>query len=349
MINSKVINNTVISKRRTNASLTKSCGWLLIACASMLFSCTHVSSTHTPSTHIPSKQAPSPNSSFINSSSTNATASDSYQAPSRQAQPKIGVQLHSVRDAISEDFENTLIQIADMGFDGVEFAGRYGPYNEDPKGLKTFLQSIGLELSGAHISLKQLRGERGDKHLRFFETLGVKLLIIPYDERANQPQHIDALITELAETAERAKQRGMQLGYHNHSSEFEAFGKGTFWDYLAQNTSDDFVLQLDVGWVKFAGLDPIDYIKRYPQRTLTTHYKIRSYKGKPSSVPAGTKVILGQNDYDWPALIRATTEYGGTDWIIIEQEEYPEPLTPIQSVKASLNGLTQVLRDMAVE
>lgn len=53
--------------------------------------------------------------------------------------PLLSVQLHSLRDAVADDFKGTLTAIAEMGFDGVEFAGRYGEFASDPEGLKTFL------------------------------------------------------------------------------------------------------------------------------------------------------------------------------------------------------------------
>ena len=38
---------------------------------------------------------------------------------------KIGLQLYSVREDISADMDGTLKQIADMGYDCVEFAGYF--------------------------------------------------------------------------------------------------------------------------------------------------------------------------------------------------------------------------------
>lgn len=260
--------------------------------------------------------------------------------------PKLSLQLHSVRDQVSNDFEQTLKQVAKMGFAGVEFAGRYGPYENDPKGLREFLQNLNLDVSGAHVSLSQLQGEQADEHLRFFAALDAKLIIIPYDKRANQVEHIDALVADLTAASLRANQFGLQLGYHNHALEFDGFQDATFWDYLAQNTPENVVLQLDVGWVNFVNKEPADYIKRYPNRTLTTHYKVRSYQGRPGPVAADTKVIIGQDPYNWEALIKANMKYGGTQWIVVEQEEYPEPLTPLQSVEASLNGLQQIIDGM---
>ena len=43
----------------------------------------------------------------------------------------IALQLYSVRFDMAEDFYGTLKKVADMGYDGVEFAGFYGDKAED--------------------------------------------------------------------------------------------------------------------------------------------------------------------------------------------------------------------------
>ena len=259
--------------------------------------------------------------------------------------PPIGVQLHSVRDAVSEDFEGTLTSIAAMGFDGVEFAGRYGRFKDKPHELKAFLDELGLQVSGAHIGFKALK-QNPDKHLNFFKAMGSKLVIIPHDHRIDNPDKIDEFISELKPLIKKTEQMELTLGYHNHAKEFKPFKDSTFWDYLAQNTPQSFALQLDVGWIKFAGANPVEYVKRYPNRTLTSHYKIRSYQGKPSTVPKETKIIIGQTGYDWAELAKTNAMYGGTQWIVIEQEEYPEGMTPLQAVHASKKGLDAALKPL---
>lgn len=59
--------------------------------------------------------------------------------------PQLSVQLWSVKDAMQADFEGTLTKLAAMGFDGVEFAGFFGNYANDPAGLKAFLDKLGLK------------------------------------------------------------------------------------------------------------------------------------------------------------------------------------------------------------
>ncbi|SES64817.1 sugar phosphate isomerase/epimerase family protein [Thalassotalea agarivorans] len=254
--------------------------------------------------------------------------------------PPLSVQLWSVKDSLKQDFKGTLSQLADMGFDGVEFAGEFGEFKEDPKGLKTYLSSLGLVASGAHVGVDQLNSENIDATLTFYKNLGVSLLIVPWDERAWHPEGVKALVAELNSAAKYAKSSGVAIGFHNHDKEFNEYENETYWDYIAQNTAPDVFLQLDVGWVNYAGKDAIAYVKRYPNRTLTTHYKIVTKEGLNQSP------ILGQDDYDWAALINTMVKFGNTKWIVVEQEEYPNGLSELQSVAASKAGLDAIIADM---
>ena len=56
-----------------------------------------------------------------------------YTQAAAPTQPKLSVQLWSVKDAVSADFEGTLKQLKAYGFQGVEFAGNFGKYGDDPK------------------------------------------------------------------------------------------------------------------------------------------------------------------------------------------------------------------------
>ncbi|MFC1520439.1 sugar phosphate isomerase/epimerase family protein [Pseudomonadota bacterium] len=252
--------------------------------------------------------------------------------------PLIGVQLHSVKHQVDQDFSGTLRTIADMGFDGVEFAGRYGPYKDDPLALKAFLQSIGLQVSGAHTSINQLRKGSITDNLSFFQQLGVELLIVPHDDRVDDPDKVAELAKELRALTIQAKEYGIKLGYHNHAKEFKSFKDTTFWDYLAQSTPEEFVLQLDVGWANYAGADAIEYVKRYPNRTITTHYKIRNHEG------LNEPVIIGNDSFDWKKLFETNITFGSTKWIIIEQEEYPLGMSTLDAVRASKAGLDLIIK-----
>ena len=64
----------------------------------------------------------------------------------------IALQLYSVRDDLSADFEGTLKKVKALGFQGVEFAGLYG---HDAEQVKKLLDEIGLEAVSAHISIDE--------------------------------------------------------------------------------------------------------------------------------------------------------------------------------------------------
>ena len=60
---------------------------------------------------------------------------------------KIGVQLYSVRTNLAEDFEGTLKQVSEMGYDGVEFAGLCG---NDPKTVAELCKKTGMTYLSAN-------------------------------------------------------------------------------------------------------------------------------------------------------------------------------------------------------
>lgn len=257
---------------------------------------------------------------------------------SKPALPQVSVQLWSVKDDVKQDIDATLAILSEMGFSGVEFAGEFGPYANDPEGLKQKLASLGLKPSGAHVQVEALTSESFDKTVAFYKTLGVSTLIIPWDERSWSPQGIDIVVGYLNDYSEKLAPHNMQIGYHNHAQEFNDYKGSTYWDYMATNTNSTVVMQQDVGWVEYAGKDPVEYVERYPGRTLTTHYKVKLPEGTENKLP-----IIGQDTIDWLPLLTANAAVGGTKWIVVEQEEYPNGLTPLEAVEQSLEGLKTVI------
>ncbi len=273
---------------------------------------------------------------------TTATlASSCLAADVAPTSPQLSVQLWSVKDDVAKDFEGTLKKLKAMGFQGVEFAGNFGPYANDPKGLKAFLDKTGLKASAAHVPFEKLNAENFDATVAFYKAIDCKYLIIPMDMRAFTTEGAKEVAAELAAIQTKLTPHGMHTGYHNHEGEMLGEMGKTPWDVIGSNTSQAVVLQQDVGWTEVAGKDPIAFIKAYPGRTITTHYKASAPKPGNTEHP-----IIGQDTTDWKALINANKTYGGTLWLVVEQESYPEGMTPMQSVEASLKGLQKVISEM---
>lgn len=250
--------------------------------------------------------------------------------------PRISVQLYSVRDDCAKDFDVALAQIAKMGFVGVEFAG-YHKYGGKAKELRKRLDELNLISAGAHIGTGSFRGEELQKTIEFHQILGSKFLIVPGDRDFTDPEKSKALAETFNKTAEVLKPLGMYCGYHNHKNEFNKDNGKTFWDLFAERTSKDVVLQQDCGWSAVAGNDPAELVRRYPGRTKITHFKPTVVKDE-----AGKKAIFGQDSVNWVSVLKACREVGGTEWITIEQEVYPDGKSPMECTELSLAGLKKI-------
>jgi sugar phosphate isomerase/epimerase len=268
-------------------------------------------------------------------------AHDHQDKTMSKTSPQISVQLWSVKDEVKADFKGTLKTLADMGFEGVEFANEFGEFSGNATAIKKVLDSLSLKGSGAHVSFEQLNDKNFADTVKFYQVLGVDMLIVGWDERAWHPEGIKEVVDLLNKLSEKLAPFGMKTGFHNHDHEFNAFEGTTYWDYLAQNTSHNVVLQQDVGWTTYAGKDPIAYVEKYPGRTITTHYKVKLPKGTHGKLP-----IIGQDTIDWLNLTKANMAVGGTLWLVVEQEEYPNGLTPLQAVAESKQGLDKILKSL---
>lgn len=241
----------------------------------------------------------------------------------------IALQLYSVREACQEDLPGTLKAVAEMGYEGVDFAGYYG---YDAETIRTMLDDLGLGVAGCHTALSTLQGDELAKTVAFNRTLGNKYLVVPglppeYRDSAAAWRRTADVFNEIGAQLEP---EGMYTGYHNHAVEFERLENGARgWDILFANTTNRVVMQLDLGNALHGGGDPVTYLKRYPKRALTVHLKEYAHDKD--------KVLIGDGDVAWDEVFDVVESQGVTDWYIVEQENYPYP--PLESCRRSLAAL----------
>jgi sugar phosphate isomerase/epimerase len=250
----------------------------------------------------------------------------------------IAAQMYSVRGDCQRDFDAALEQIAAMGFEGVEFAGYY-TYADRASQLRKRLDGLTLKAAGTHIGLETLEGDALKKTIDFHQALDCRFLVVPSNSSFTDPDKSKALADTFNRVADTLKPLGMACGYHNHVAEFKKDGDKTYWDLFAERTKRDVILQQDCGWTTFAGFDPAAYVKKYPGRTRTVHFK-----PTVRLADAGRKAILGQDSVDWPAVYQACASVGGTEWIVVEQELYPDGKTAMQCTRESLEGLRGLVK-----
>jgi sugar phosphate isomerase/epimerase len=257
---------------------------------------------------------------------------------SAAARPRIGVQLYSVRRDCAQNFDLALEQVAGMGFEGVEFAGYY-TYADKPADLARRLKALNLVAAGTHIRTNVLQGDELKRTIDFLQTIGCRFAVVPGDPAFTDPEKSKALADTFNAVAETLKPLGMACGFHNHTGEFKKDGDKTYWDLFAERTSPDVILQQDCGWTFTAGFDPVAYVRKYPGRTRTAHFKPAVRQGE-----ANKKAILGQDSVDWKGVYDACASVGGTEWVIVEQEVYPDNKPPMDCTRESLAGLRAILK-----
>jgi sugar phosphate isomerase/epimerase len=243
----------------------------------------------------------------------------------------IGVQLYSVRSVAEKDLAGTLAKVAQMGYEGVEFAGYYG---HNAKDIRKMLNDNKLVCCGTHTQMADLAEDKLAATLEFNKTLGNKYVIVPWlqPNEADPRQAWLAYAKRFNELAEKLAPQGMKIGYHNHAHDFAPVGDTTGWDLLASNTRPDVIMQLDLGNAMSGGADPITYLRRYPGRTVTIHLKEFSATNK--------NAMIGEGDVQWVEVFKLCRSIGGTRWYIIEEEKDVYP--PLEGIEISLKNLKKM-------
>ena len=246
----------------------------------------------------------------------------------------LALQLYSLREDMPKDVPGVLADVARMGYQAVDFAGYYG-YNA--KDLREMLDDLGLQCAGTHTGLDTIADDKIQETAEFVATLGSPFLIVPGVGKEYQGTRDGALrlAEKLSQAAKTAAEYGARVGYHNHTWEFKPFESGSnAMEILATNTPPEVVLQVDTGNLQEAGVDPIDFLETWTKRLGTVHLK-PYVKNRDAELE---RYFIGKDDSDWPAILNAISP-ASTEYLIVEQEIYPEPFTPLECVKMDLDFL----------
>ena len=248
----------------------------------------------------------------------------------------VALQLYSVREDCARDLPGTLEAVANMGYDGVEFAGYYGRSADE---LRKKLDDLGLRIAGTHLGIDTLLGDELQRTIEFNHILGNRFLIVPGLPEKMRKSKAAWLETAhlMNEIAERLRSERMRVGYHNHAIEFQPMEGNLPWHVFFGATTSDVVMQLDTGNAMRGGVSPdqiLEIIKRYPDRATTVHLKEFS--------PKNERALIGEGEMKWQEFFSLCETIGGTEWYIIEQESYVFP--PIECVRRCIKNLRGMMR-----
>ena len=248
----------------------------------------------------------------------------------------IALQLYSVRHELDADLRGTLRAVAEMGYEGVEFAG--APKHEAAE-LKPLLDEFGLVCCGWHTPFALVQADPLEATIAFNRALDNPNVIVP-----GIPEHLRRtregwlkLAEFFNELAEKLAAYDMRTGYHNHHVEFAPLDGELPWDTFFGNTGQGVIMQLDTGNAIYGGGDVLDILKRYPGRAGTVHLKPYSTTAGKEDRHAGFRPVIGDDDTPWEQVFALCEATGGTEWYIVEYESDAYP--PLEAVRLCLENL----------
>jgi sugar phosphate isomerase/epimerase len=243
----------------------------------------------------------------------------------------IGVQLYSVREEAARDYAGTLRELADIGYEGIEF---YGPRVLPAEELKKQMDGLGMAAIGYHVLFNELR-DGLDQVLEYNAVIGSRYIVCPYHEYSGKEDYIEAAAF-FSKVGEKCGKAGLQFCYHSHGHEFEKLDGEYGVDILFRNASGEYLqAEMDTHYIKYGGLDPAVYLKKYENRCPLLH--LRDVKDGPGVAAAE----MGKGILDMRAILKAAEECG-VKWLISEEEN--EGLPAMDSVRNSYHYLKGIYR-----
>ena len=242
---------------------------------------------------------------------------------------RLGLQLYSVRDEAKKDMPGVLEVVAQLGYQGVEFAGFF---ERDPAQLRQILASLGLVAIGTHTPYQDIEGDIG-RVIEDHHALGAAYCTVPYYKTESV-----AAWHEFAEKlngfAQRFNDAGIWLSYHNHQFEFEPVEGSTPFAILREVCDPALLgLELDVAWAQKGGHDPADLIASLGAQCPLIHLKDLS--------PEGDDADIGTGLVDMGAVLKAA-DGAGVVWGIVERDSAPPPT--LASAEANLKAIESMRR-----
>lgn len=274
----------------------------------------------------------------------------------------IGIQISTIKNKIEElGAYDTLKACADLGYHCVEVS-QIPMTKENVEGLKRAGKDCEVKIAACTAALEPMvPGMPGeflcsdfDKIVSDCKELDCDMLrigMLPMTCMGSRDKALD-FVKRADEMAERLKEHGIDLYYHNHHVEFVKYD-GEYLLDIIKNTTKRMGFELDIHWIQRGGENPVEFIRKYAGRIRLLHLK--DYRIVGVKLPEGdfepkkfmaafTDVIefaeVGEGNLPIKACIEAGLE-GGSEYFLIEQDS-TYGRDPFESLKISRDNLIRL-------
>lgn len=209
--------------------------------------------------------------------------------------------------------DDTLRMLAEAGYEAVEgYGGLYG----DLGALKAGLDRNGLSMPSGHFGLDMVEADPR-RTVEVARALGVQKVFVPWvapESRGTDLVSWRAFAGRVAAALRPVRDEGFVVGWHNHDWDLADLGGTTPVDLLVEAGLD---LELDLGWVRRAGQDPVTALRRLKGRIKAVHVKDIAPEGQAGGEDGWADV--GHGTQDW-ASIRRELDAQGIGHLVIEHD-----------------------------
>ena len=234
--------------------------------------------------------------------------------------PTFGIQLWSVKMALDKDPMGVLKQLSKNGYKKVEsFEGMKGMFwGMKNTEFKKVMDDLGMNIVSSHCndtgdfkSFERKAAEAGE--------IGMKYLICAHKGAQKSIDNFKQFAEEFNECGKIAKKHGLRFAYHNHDYSFIPMNGIVPQDVMMENTDKDIVdFEMDLYWTRVANVDPVAYMKRYPNRFKLVHVKDLV---KTNTEIGHESCIIGKGTIDYKTLLPLVAQQG-VQHMVAEQEAY---------------------------
>jgi len=258
----------------------------------------------------------------------------------------VGLQLYSIRDAMTADVPGTLKKVSDMGYINLELAdyaeGKF--YGHAPKEFKKMVDDLGMVCFSSHSQVESanITMDKAKLMAEAHAELGVKYCIKPWIEEPDRNvESYKKMIADCNEVGKIMKGVGIQFGYHNHNFEFlNTDGVVPYYDiFLKEMDADLITMELDLFWASKAGQNPVEMFNKYPGRFQLLHFKDMKTNQPPFFTVIKDDICsVGEGVIDFKKIL-AAKDIAGAKCIIVEDDNQGNG-KPFEGIETSIKNVT---------
>ncbi|WP_422079358.1 sugar phosphate isomerase/epimerase family protein [Ulvibacterium sp.] len=237
-------------------------------------------------------------------------------------EPKIGLQLYSLRNVFPTDVSGTFAKIKSWGIHNLE-DGNDGTYGYTMEKYKAMLAKNDLKIVSVSAPFEELQ-DSPETVIKRAKEYGAKYAVcfwIPHKDTIFTIKETKLALDVFNKAGKKLKDEGITLAYHPHGYEFRPYEGELLMDYMIKN-SDYFDFEMDVYWFAHPGEDPVAWLRKYPKEFKLMHIKDckKGVKGNHNGKSdVETNVVLGTGQIDIAAIVKEAKKMD-IDYIFIEDE-----------------------------